>query len=62
MNAIGSVFVMVFNVIVDLYMTTHLSGFGPPKSLLDVGGRFLFFAFAQTLSPFSYRIVYPAPF
>ena len=30
---------------------THLSGFGPPKSLLDVGGRSLFFAFAQTLFP-----------
>jgi len=52
MNAIGSAFVTVFNIVVDPYTPTRLSGFGPPKSLLlDVGGRFLFFALAQTLFP-----------
>jgi hypothetical protein len=63
MNAVRSVFMMVFNIVVDLYTPTRLSGFGPPKSLLlDVGGRFLFFAFAQTLFPaFSFFLSYSIP-
>lgn len=51
MNAVGSAFMTIFNIVV---VDTYLSGFGPPKSLLDVGGRFLFLALG---SDFRFLIV-----
>ena len=56
----------VFNIVADyLHRPTPPLSIWPAKNPLDVGGQFLFFAFAQTLFPafvFSYRILYPASF